>query len=338
MPKAPTASQPRTRIRQSMCAVLLCLLLAGCANFLRIQSQETLPAATVINETFTAVAGQTLVPVSEVTDLPEHAPTITRAVVAVETGIREEVLQETPLPDSPEPSSDSPSSLIAPNAIFQDADIKILKPGPYSFLTSPFRVSAHLEPDPHYLIDLHLVGEDGRTLTEKTVMAVPWEGQTTVTMATLIEFEIPTYTELARLEISVTDEFGRPKALNSIDLILLSEGVPMRNYAEELQDEVAIQYPLINSMVQGNTLLVSGLVKTRSEKPLELQLIDETNTIIGSTDAAVLIPEDSAYGLFAGEIHYTISKSTWVRLVIRVPGARIPGIAYIKTMEILLNP
>jgi len=51
-----------------------------------------------------------------------------------------------------------------------------------------------------------------------------------------------------------------------------------------------------------------------------------------------LIPEDSPYGLFAGEIHYTISKPTWVRLVIRVPGARIPGTAYIKTMEILLNP
>jgi len=338
MPKIPTASQPRTRIWQSMCTMILCLLLAGCSDFLRIQSGETISADAVINETFTAVAGQTSVPVSEVTDLPEHAPTITRADVAVETGIREEPLQEPPLPDGPGPSSDSPASLIDPSARFTDADIKILKPGPYSFVTSPFRVSAHLEPDPHYLIDLHLVGEDGRTLTDKTVMAVPWEGQTTVTMVTLIEFEIPTYTELARLEISVTDEFGRPKALNSIDVILLSEGIPMRNYVEELQDEVAIQYPLINSMVQGDTLLVSGLVKTLSEKPLELQLIDETNTIIGSTDAAVLIPEDSPYGLFAGEIHYTISKPTWVRLVIRVPGARIPGTAYIKTMEILLNP
>jgi hypothetical protein len=314
-----------------MYAIIMCLLMVGCADLLQLQPKETTPAATVINETFTSVAGQTLVPVSEVTGLPEHAPTITRAEVAVETGLSEDILQETSVPDDPAP-------LVDPNARFQEADIKILKPGSHSLLVSPFRVSAFLEPDPNYLIDLRLVGEDGRTLSEKTVMAVPWEGQSTVTMVTLIEFEIPTYTELGRLEIFVKDEFGRSRALNSIDVILLSEGTSMRNYAEKLQDDVAIHYPLLNSMVQGDTLLVSGLVRTPSEKPLELQLIDETNTIIGSTDAAVLLSEDSPYGLFAGEIHYAISKPTWVRLVIHVPGDRIPGTAYIKTMQVLLNP
>lgn len=321
-----------------MVAIVLCLLMASCANFLRIQTNETIHTDTVIEATFTAVAGQTSVPISEVTNLPEHAPTITRVDVPVETGLSEDIPKETPVPTDPGAASNDPSILIDPNARFQEADIKILKPGNYSFLTSPFRVSAFLEPDPNHLIDLRLVGEDGRTLLEKTVMAVPWEGQTTVNMVTLIEFEIPAYTELGRLEISVKDEFGRPKALNSIDVILLSEGETMRNYAEELTDEVAIHYPLLNSMIQGDTLLVSGLVKTTSEKPLELQLIDETNTIIGETDAAVLIPEDSPYGLFSGEIKYSISKPTWVRLVIRVSGARIPGIAYIKTMQILLNP
>jgi hypothetical protein len=330
MQKTDTTTHRGARLCLSLILGLFGLFTVGCGDLLHIQTSP--PADTL------ALPGEeTPISIEEITGLPEHAPTVTIEERVIETGISADPL-ETPFSPTSDPTSGE-GGLIDANPYIPEADILIMKPGDFSIVVSPFRISAYLEPDPNHLVDLRLVGEDGRTLSEKSIMVFPWEGATHATMVSLIEFEIPPGTmEAARMEISVNDEFGRPRAMNSIELILMSEGMPMRNYAESLKEEVVIQYPLDNTLIQGEALLLSGLVKVRSEKPLLIELITETGEVIGSSEAAVLLPEEGDYAIFATQVHYDISEPTWVRLVIRVPSARIPGTAYIKTRVLLLYP
>jgi hypothetical protein len=326
----------RNHFRLFITLGIMALLTAGCADVLRIQPlaarQNLSTQATLIPP-----IEETPLSILDVTGLPEHASTVTVGDISIETAISDAPL-ETPPPPTPEPTpcSNNPAAT-AP--CIPDAEILILKPGDFSIMTSPFRVSAYLEPGHNYLVDLRLVGEDGSTLAKKSVMVLPWQGATKATMVSLIEFEIePGMIEAARMEIGTRDEFGRPKAMNSIELILMSEGESMRNYAEILKERVVIQYPRNDTLIQGDTLLLSGLVKAPSEKPLSVELITETGEIVGASEAAVLLPEEGGYGIFATEVHYEVTEPTWVRLVISVPDARIPGMAYIKTRELLLYP
>ncbi|MGD8458522.1 MAG: hypothetical protein PVF83_19265 [Anaerolineales bacterium] len=315
---------------------MIALLTAGCTEYLRIQSSPNagnLPG----QDTSPPTGEETPLSISDITGLPEHAPTVTVEERPIETSIGDASFETPPsITSEPAPAEDGPA---VPAPYIPDADILILKPGDYSIMVSPFRLSAYLEPGFNHLVDLRLVGENGSVLVERSVRVFPWEGASHATMVAMIEFEIPDGSlEAARLEISTTDEFGRPKAMNSIELILMSQGESMRNYAESLKEKVVIQYPLENTLVQGDTLLLSGLVKSPSETPLSIELITETGEIIAASEAAVLLSEDSEYALFAAEVHYDITEPTWVRLVISVPADRIPGLAYIKTRELLLYP
>lgn len=318
------------------------LLFVGCNGLSTPQTvlpQETVPLTGIaetspVSEFSTSPSEQTSVPVSEVTNLPEHAPTITPDENASSGQLFPETQEAAAIEEAPVDLS----SVVDSEAIFPEGEIKIFRPGPFSLVSSPFHVSANLAPGQNDEVHLRLVGEDGRTLAQHTIRVFPFEGATTHPMGMDIVFEIQAMSELGRLEISVMDEFGRPRAMNSVDLILLSTGTSKRNYAGDLLEEVVINYPTSNFMVQGDLLLVSGLVRTRSEEPISIEIIDETGTVIGSADAAVLLTEDSDHGIFAGEIEYTVTSPTWVRLVVSVSGERIPGIVYIKTIEVLIGP
>lgn len=326
-------------VRLTACLITLCLLFVGCDGLSftpTVLPQGTPPPTDIIVETDagfdtpTEAPEQTSVPVSDVTNLPEHAPTITPD----ENADGGQLFPETQEEEAPVDLS----SLVNSDDVFPLGEILIFKPGPYSLLSSPFRVSANVAPGPNNEVHLRLVGEDERVLMKSTIQVFPFEGASTHTMGMEIVFEIQAMSELGRLEIKVMDEFGRISAMNSVDLILLSTGTAKRNYAGDFLEEVVINYPTPNLMVQGNSLLVSGLVRTRSEEPIRIELIDETGAVVGSADAAVLLLEDSDHGIFAGEIEYFVSTPTWVSLVISVSGGRIPGITYVKTMEILIGP
>jgi hypothetical protein len=330
-------------VRNAIVLVVFGSLFVGCDGLSTTQTvlpQGTTPSTnntvetSTVFDTPTKEAGQTSIPVSDVTNLPKHAPTITPDENASGGQLFPETQETAAIEEAPVDLS----SLVDSDDIFPGGEIKIFRPGPYSLVSSPVHVTANLAPGQNDEVHLRLVGEDGRTLAQYTVKVYPYVGATTHTMGMDIFFDIQVMSELGRLEISVIDEFGRPRAMNSVNLILLSTGTSKRNYGGDLLEEVVINYPTSNLMVQGNLLLVSGLVRTRSEEPLKLELIDETGTVIGSADAAVLLLEDNEHGIFAGEIEYTVTTPTWVRLVIRVPGERIPGMVYIKTMEVLIGP
>jgi hypothetical protein len=294
-------------------------------------SENTLPP--------TEEAAQTpeLIPLEEINNLPTHAPTTTIENQPVETSI----LSEAEIAGTSISADEQPSDLdqlISPDATFEEAELIIKRPGQLSRIASPFRVIAYVDPGPDRRVQVTLLGEDGRTLASKRVRAMEFLGLDNGNMITDLEFEIAALSELGRLEISVYDEFGRVKQMNSVNLILLSVGKTDRNYTPEAQERIIIQYPLANYMIEGDTLLVSGSVRTTSEQPLSLTLIDEQGNLVGLGEATVVLSDDQSSGLFIGEIPFSVDAPIWVRLSVALPGDRIPGHEYIKTLEMVISP
>jgi hypothetical protein len=278
-----------------------------------------------------------LVPVEEINNLPTHAPTTTIEDQAVETSIQPEAdITGTNIPPDEQPSE--LNQLIDPGESFGEAGLIVKRPGQLSRMASPFRVIAFVDPGPDRRVQVTLLGEDGRTLASKRVRAMEFLGLDNGNMITDLEFEISALSELGRLEISVYDEFGRVRQMNSVNLILLSVGETDRNYAPEEQERIIIQYPLANYMVEGNSLLVSGSVRTTSDHPLALTLIDEQGNLVGQGEATVVLSDDQSSGVFIGEIPFSVDAPIWVRLSVALPDDRIPGHEYIKTLEMVISP
>jgi hypothetical protein len=323
----------RIIIQQICSLILLVLSISACAPAL---TGTPTPQSELSSTTEKNLSTPDLIPVEQITDLPPHMPTASPLPQAVETSIQANPEAEIePPPVAPEANLDS---LFGDETTFGQADLLIKQPGQLSQIVSPFRVIAFATPGPDNLVQVRLLGEDGRILAEKIVKVMEYLGLENGNMITDLEFEIDSLSEFARLEISVTDEFGRVKAYNSVNLILLSIGESDRNYTPEIQERVIIQYPLPNYMVQGNSLLVSGLVRTNSTQQLTLTLTDESGILVGAGFASVVLSDQQDFGLFIGEISFQVDLPVWVNLSISLPGERIPGVEYIKTMELVISP
>lgn len=246
---------------------------------------------------------------------------------------------ETPVtPESDELIDDPFDLLISSDTIFPESAIKILRPGNLSRVTSPFILVANLEPGLNNQVEVELVGEDGRVLLYKIVQFETLPGYTTGNMVTEFDFEIEGVAEAGRLSVSSRDQFGRTKSLTSIDIILLSNGYTKLNPYGDLRDNVVIQQPIQNSTIAGDTLFITGLAKTREYNSLEISVVDEFGTIIYTGNASVVDTDDPEIKLFIGEINYIVIQDTPVRLIVSLPGERIPGIAYTSSIELVLSP
>lgn len=227
-----------------------------------------------------------------------------------------------------------------PNAQIPDAPIRILRPGNLSRVVSPFRVVVDVPPGPDGRVQADLVGEDGRLLARKVFTLATPPGSDRNTAVLDFDFEIRGgfVAEAGRIEVSVLDEFGRLKYLASHDLILLAAGRADIRFPITQSERLYIEQPLEGASVSGGTLLVSGQIRDLGGEPLALELVDEGNRVIATGLAAVQAGAPGEYGLFVGEIRYTVSEPTWMRLLVRARGLRIPGNAYVSSVLVLLNP
>jgi hypothetical protein len=222
---------------------------------------------------------------------------------------------------------------------FGTAAINILRPGQLSQLSSPFELRANLQTGDDLMVMITLYGEDGRVLHSKTQNAKPYEDTFYGNLITEIDFTLPIQAEAGRLELKVLDQFGRLKALNSVNLILLASPPSDRNYAPESTDRILLQLPFpAQTEISGSPLLVSGLVQTRSDHPLEIWLEDEQGNRVGAGAASVVGNTDSEYSQFIGEIDYQVSEKTPVLLIMAISDSRIRGYTYVKSVELNLYP
>ena len=252
-------------------------------------------------------------------------PSITNVIASPSPGV-------TALP------SITPISLVDPETVLPEGEIQIYVPGELSRVSSPFRFVANLQPSPNNTVLIELLGEDGRTLTRKLILAFPPGGTTRTNALTDIEFEIEALAEAARLVITVEDEYNRIRAIASVNLVLLSTGITQMNPYVDRFENIVIQQPSANVMIRGEALIVTGIARTQSDKLLIVELINREGEIVAFGFATVITQEGEEFGFFAAELEYEVEEPIWVLIVVRESGERIPGLVHLSTIEMVISP
>ncbi len=218
------------------------------------------------------------------------------------------------------------------------AYLRILSPGSLSKVTSPISLEASVIPGAKNIVKVELIGENGRVITRQVLdYGMPKGARFGINPK--IDFEIPGAAEAARLQISVEDTAGRPIALSSVELVLLSVGEDEINPAPEPLEPFDIQSPAENQTVTGGHLIVTGEARPLNDQPLVFEVLNDQGAIIASRMASVpMASGETDYSFFAVDIPYTVSAPTNVRLLVRQPDDPITGNAAISSELLTLAP
>jgi hypothetical protein len=217
------------------------------------------------------------------------------------------------------------------------AEIQFLSPGALSKIISPIKLHAFLLPGDTGRATVELFGEDGRLMYRQLFIFTSPPGLQT-NLRTDIDFEIAGVAETATLVISTDDSYGRLKEIASIPLILLNLGDSDLNPAGDLLAPIVIQEPVSKILIQGDRLLVSGLVRTDSDQPLLVELVTTDGKVIGSRLAGIAPGEAGDHRLFAAEVTFSVDAPTWVRVTVSERNDDSSKPRQLTSVEVLLSP
>jgi len=239
---------------------------------------------------------------------------------------------ETPLPTL----TFTPGPTNTPTAIPEHdlVAIEIQAPGPMSKIVSPLNLRMNIISGDSKRVQIDLFGEDGRLLARTVKRNVPTSTDGILQTAK-ITFEIPTAAELGRLTISTFDKAGRTTALNSVRVLLLSSGTNEINPTGNPSEPIRVVEPLLKDEISGGVLTVRGDVWPFNLQPVIMELIDPNGKSIG---LRILTVETIDPQKFDTTIPYKISEPTIARLTIHQDDDRMPGLFYVYSQEVMLNP
>ncbi len=252
----------------------------------------------------------------------------TTAIASIPTGLPTE---------TPEPTlTYTPAPTFTPTAIpgHDFAAIEIQAPGPMSKVVSPINLKMNILAGASNRVQIDLYGEDGRLLSRILKRNVPTSNNGLLQTAK-ITFEISAAAEVGRITVSTFDKQGRVQSLNSVHVLLLSSGVSEINPAGNPSEPVGVVEPYGEEAVTGGILTVRGDVWPFNLQPVIMELIDPNGKSIG---LRILTIETINPQKFDTTIPYKISEPTVARLTIRQDDDRIPGLSYVYSQEVLLNP
>jgi hypothetical protein len=269
---------------------------------------------------------------AETTDKPSPSPEPTLTETPSPTP-SPQTATPTLLPTPIQPSLDSP----LPPENIPPSTVQILNPGPASKVTSPFTLRASVKPGPESVIRIELLGEDGRLLMRE-VRNYQNSQNEWVSLDREISYGINSVAENGRLQLSVEDEHGRIKSLSSVDLLLLSMGKQDLNQPLDQLEDIVLESPRSNTLIQGGVMRVTGLARPRSTQPLLIELSTSDGRIVGTRQVSVTPSSGILHGAFAIDVPFTVDYTTRVRVQVWEPGDQIPGIVNLSSLEVILSP
>jgi hypothetical protein len=317
--------------------LMLVVLLSGCSTLTSSDLPTIMPTDYIPTAIALTVQAQGINLPSETQPLEAAQPLVGSKTEAMATAPVSVTI--TPIPPIPTstPTSLSPALTPINSPSIPYGRIQIIAPGPLSKVVSPFNVKAFLVPGASGVVKMELLGEDGRLLMrEVRIYDTPPGVQVTVGLE--MSFEISGVAEAGRVQVSVEDEYKRTVALSSVDVILLSLGESDLNPPGDLLEDILIQEPVPNALIQGGTMLVSGLARTHTLGPLMIELQTDDGRIIGTRQVAVDDSIDGHHSTFMIDVPYTINTPTKARLLVWENGEHIPGITHLSSLEVLLSP
>lgn len=230
----------------------------------------------------------------------------------------------------------TPAPTFSPTSIplHKSSAIEIQAPGPMSKVVSPINLRMNIQAGASNRVQIDLFGEDGRLLSRTLKRNVPTSNRGILQTAK-ITFEISGAAEVGRVTVSTFDKEGRIQSLNSVRVLLLSSGVNEITPAGNPSEPVGVVEPVVEEPVSGGVLTVRGDVWPFNLQPVILELIDPEGKSIGLRILSVTTIQPQ---LFETTIPYRVAEPTLTRLTIRQDDDRMPGLFYVYSQEILLNP
>lgn len=318
--------------------VLIFIMLSGCSSPTGTPVPTLYPTQYVPTVIAMTVAAQEI-------ESPESNPEEFIAASASPTLLSSPTLLPSPTPsevlpsETPSPTPNSPQTFedLPPPDGMPQSPTQILSPGPGSKVISPFNLRAALKLNQNSVVHFELLGEDGRLLMRE-VRSYQSPQTEWINLESEVPFGINGNEEPGRMKISVEDEHGRLESVSSVDLILLSGGVQELITPADLLENIVLESPPANHLIQNGKMRVSGLARTRSDQPLRIELVSSDGRIVGTRQVSVTHSEDTSYGTFAIDVPYTVNSTQSVRVQIWEPGDRIPGVVNLSSVEVLLAP
>jgi hypothetical protein len=226
-----------------------------------------------------------------------------------------------------------PTATVTPIPWHKAGAIRFVSPGPMSKVISPIQLHMEVISGASQRVQVDLYGEDGRLLARLT-RKVLTTGKGAI-MSVRIPFETRAAAELGRITVSTLDKEGRIQSLHSLRLLLLSTGMNELNPVGDPAEPVLVVKPLADEKISGGVVHVEGDIWPFNLQPVVLELVDTTGNSLG---LRLLSVSDIKPQLFESTIPYKVNETTPVRLVIRQDDDRMPGVFYIYTREIVLDP
>ncbi len=337
-------------------AVLLAVIAVSCADLLSKPRATQYPeevVPTIIALTVSAGEQATPEPTAAATEFtPEAAAPVTATPTPTPESISvtPEALPEVSATPALLPTVDtSPlpgggANLTAtPTPEIPNAAIQMAAPGPLSRIISPLRMVATVRtvPSGSYRIELWAEplqpgGEPRLLLREvQNFISNPIDW---MFLDQELEFELARVSELAELRILTFDQFGRPVGAGSVELVLLQLGENQLTPEGDMRQPLVLLEPRANILIQGGTLIVSGLARPLDSQPLLIELVAADGSIAGVRQVFLTPDPAGGYVPFMVDVTYDVESPTWVRLIISQSGARIPGVRILNSLEVLLSP
>lgn len=235
---------------------------------------------------------------------------------------------------TPIPPLQTPTPSLTPTPTPPPVPIQITAPGPLSKIASPLRLRGYVVPGDKNLVNVELFGEDGRLIAQNlTRLYGSTERGAYISLD--LPFTITLAAELARLQVTTSDKYGRPLAIASVHVILLSSGSSIINPSGPAERCVFFNPSQAGATFRGGSMQVRGRFQPFSLELAFLELLDTNGQVLDSRPLTFVGLEMQP---FVSTLTFTVNEPTSALLILRQSDHRIPGPFFVFSREVTLLP
>jgi len=311
---------------------LILIFISGCSDFPIYISQTPWPTnylSTAIELTMEALSPTSQTTINFQTQISTSSKFEGTLVTETETYNIQQSATPTPK------AQRTPSPTVTPSNL--EAVIQIVSPGSFSKVVSPIKLEAYAQPGAENKVFIELIGEDGQKISSE-IRNYQSLSRLWAPVNLEVPFQLDKAAEFARLQIRTEDEYHRIIALSPIHLILQSNGINKIYSNSILFDRCSINSPEANGVISGGLLIIDGEFLPFNDQPILMELISETGVVVSSKSIQLHPLSYDHFIPFKIELPYQVSSSTRIRLTLSQIDERIPGIMYVYSQLLVIEP
>lgn len=238
-----------------------------------------------------------------------------------------------------EPSFPAPTPTNIPSSVSVPLEeLSILSPGPSSMVNSPIQVKGYGGPSLNNRVQVRLIGEDGRLLSEGYTFLYSYPGRPGLFYIKM-PFESQFVAERAWLEVrSFDDPFGMLRHLESVEVTILSTGSDHVYPAIHGAEKLTIFQPREENVIAGGSVLIQGAGWVDRNVPLRIEIVNLAGEVLGAGQVDLDAPAVSQLGTFSVEIDYQTSHQQWARIGVYEMHDEVPCLVHYASVGVWLEP